>query len=533
MKKILVIAAAVLVLAGLGLGFFTQHTWVSGHLVHNGIEALDLSGAPLEDLQNLARLQKLQTLNLEGTGITAQDYETIQSWLPGCRISWLVPFQGSFLPLDTAQLSVSSLTAGDVETLGYLQGLKTVDATACRDYEAIFLLQQRRPEMTVNYAVEVSGQLLPEDATSLRFSGETLAELTAALDKLPQVSSVTVTGCRDALGLKALGDARPELELVYDVYFGDTAVANTCESLTLDISCLEALEQQLPCFPKLQEVTLEGDAGDAAVHALADAWSQVKFHYSFPLLGKTVHTDDTFLDLSGIPMEDTQALEAALPYFHGLTQVDMLRCGISNQEMEALNNRHPETAFVWLVRLCGRDFRTDIKTFYPTGWGLWADDASVVNLRYCTQVEALDLGHFELSNCDFVEYMPKLKYAVLAIGTIEDVRPLGTLKELKYLELFMSDVTDYWPLINCTSLEDLNVSYSGHGDISPLLQMPWLNRLWLCNHKTTDEEKALLAQHLPDTIMVFDSSSSTDKGWRASPNYYLMRDALGTYYMIF
>jgi Leucine-rich repeat (LRR) protein len=114
------------------------------------------------------------------------------------------------------------------------------------------------------------------------------------------------------------------------------------------------------------------------------------------------------------------------------------------------------------------------------------------------------------------------------------VRPIGTLKNLKYLEIFSTDVTNYWPLINCTSLEDLNLSFSGHGDITPLLQMPWLNRLWLsCNKEVfSEEEKATLAQHLPNTIMVFSSGSATNKGWRNSPNYYAMRDFLGTGYMV-
>ncbi len=533
-KKIGIICACavcVLLIGALAVAFFFSHTWVGGQLVHNQAEGLDLSGKPLSQMENLAKLQNLKNLNLEGTQISIAQYQLIQSWLPQCRIQWLVPFQGQYLSPNTQSLTLTQLSAEDVAALDFFADLRQVDAAGCRDYEALRLLQERHPQCRITYQVLVSGQDLPQDTRVLKVSCESAQEVAAAIENLSQLQSLTVTGCRDSLALKALADANPQLDFTYDVYFGDRHFPSDSRTVTLDAAQIDQVEQLLPCMRRVQHVTILGQAPTEALHALAAQYPDVAFHYSFDLCGKTVHTDDSELDLSGIPMENTQELEASLPYFHRLTSVDMLDCGIANEDMAALNQRHPGVKFVWSVLLAGVPFRTDITYFYPTGIGLYVYDEGLVNLKYCTDIVCLDLGHFGLSDCSFVEYMPKLQYLVLGIGSIQDVRPIGTLKELRFLELFLTDVTDYWPLINCTNLETLNLSYSGHGDITPLLQMPWLDHLWLCQHYTTYAEKQLLAEHLPNTIMVFQSDSSTDKGWRNGPNYYAMRDILGGGYM--
>lgn len=535
MKKKFWILIAVAVLAvvidGLAVCFLLTHSWVGDRLVHNSAQTLDLSGEQGIQVEDFEKLKQLKSLNLEGTGITVSQYAALQALLPDCQIRWLVPFQGQYLSPDTRELTVTTLNQADVEALDYLPQLARVDATACRDYAELRLLQSRHPKCQVSYQVQLGSQSLPPDSRQAQISCDSAAEAAAAIENLPQLKWLYVTGCRDAAGLKALADRNPQLDFTYDIYFGDRPCPSDSASISLDAGELSQLDALLPCFEQVKHVNLIGLAPAQEAQAMADKYPQIQFHFSFDLLGVTVHTDDSLVDLSGIAMESTQAVEAALPYFHRLTQVEMLNCGIENEEMAALNRRHDDILFVWSVIIADRPFRTDIKYFYPTGWEFYVNDENLVNLKYLTELEALDLGHFHLSDCSFVEYMPKLKYLVLAIGTIQDIRPVGTLKELRFLELFMTEVTDYWPLLNCTSLETLNLSYSGHGDITPLLQMPWLDHLWLCFHKTTDEEKALLAQHLPNTIMVFDSPSSTDKGWRNSPNYYAMRDVLGASYM--
>ncbi len=529
MKKWIILGVVALMLLGIAGGFFLTHCYVEGELVYRQTEKLDLSGREITDLERICQLKNLKELNVEDTGLTISQYETLRAALPGCNIRWKVPFQGSYYAPDTASLTVTTLSQDDLLVLDYFPNLTAVDATACRDYEALAQLQAKRPGCTVSYSVDLGGQTLPDTATVLNVHSDSLADIEKAVSLLPQLQSITITGCTDALGLKALADKYPNCHFTYEIYIGSQVFTTDTASMTLAPEELPVLEAVLPCFSQLAEVTFSGDAPQA--HALADRYPDITFHYGFSLLGQNVHTDQEFVDLSGTVLENTGELEAALPYFHRLSQVDMVGCKISNEDMEALNDRHPETLFVWTVKIAGATFRTDIKTFYPTGLELSPTDDNIKNLRYCTEIETLDLGHFELTDCSFVAYMPKMKHLILAIGSIEDIRPIGTLKELRHLELFMTRARDYWPLVNCTKLEDLNLAFSGHGDITPLLQMPWLKKLWFCKHFTTDEEMALFEQYLPNTIIIYESDSSTNRGWRYGVNYYEMRDALGTYDM--
>lgn len=535
-KKIMVCAIVLLVLAAGSVGAFylnraLNYTCVGGSMIHNKTEYLDLSGQPLEDPQPLYRLQDLKLLDLEGTGITVQEYEALQEALPECRILWLVPFQGAYYPQDTQELTITSLTAEEIETLDHLPRLKTVNAAGCTDYDALLALQSRRPDCAVHYTVAVEGRMLPEDTVSLSVSAQSVEELRRIMALLPKLESIRVTGCRDALGLLALQSENPQCAITYDVYIGDTPYSSASQQLTLDTGYLHQLTQVFPCFSQVTDVILEGSGSSPELHALADAYPHIRFHYSFELLGVSVHTDQTFVDLSGIKMEDTQALEAALPYFHQLTQVDMVDCGIANEDMAALNDRHQQTLFVWTVTIAEEVFRTDIKAFYPRGKWLYVTDDTIKNLKYCTELVALDLGHYEVTDCSFLYNMPHLQYLVLADCKISDLTPIGSLKELRFLELFMTKGRDYWSLVNCTSLEDLNLCYAGYGDITPLLQMPWLRRVWIIGNYTSEEEKQLLATYLPNTVIFYDGYSSTGNGWRYGDNYYRMRNALGAYYM--
>lgn len=533
-RKLWIIPILLLVILGLTVYFFfASHTLVDGQLVHNSVDTFVWQGSSLTDMDRLYALTGLRMLNLENADVTAEQYEALKAALPNCQIIWKVPFQNERYPQNTQTLTLHTLTEADLEVLKYFPELTCVNAAGCTDYEALAALRQQLPGCAVHYTVDLAGKTYPEDTTELEVSADDLTALEKALALLPEVAQVRLSGSADALAVKALADQYPRCRFAYDISIGGQTVPNDIAELTLPSESYPELVELLPCFTALSDVTITGSSQELDVHVLADAYPETRFHYDFEAFGRAVNTDQDFLDLSGIKMEDTQALEALLPYFHNLKKVDMVNCGLSNEEMAALNDRHPQTLFVWEVKIGDLYYRTDITYFYPTGSHLSMVNVDVSNLKYCTELVVVDLGHFLIKDCSFVEYTPKLEYLILAIGPLEDIRPIGTLKELKYLEIFSTDVTDYWSLVNCTKLEALNISFSGHGDITPLLQMPWLTHLWLsCNKEVfSEEEKATLAEHLPNTIMVFSSGSATNKGWRNTPGYYGMRDFMGQFYL--
>ena len=140
----------------------------------------------------------------------------------------------------------------------------------------------------------------------------------------------------------------------------------------------------------------------------------------------------------------------------------------------------------------------------------------------------MDVGHMSISELDFLEYMPKLKYLDIALNHIVDLSPLATCKSLVFLVMHsLSMELDYTPLQGCTALEDLNVS-GNPGDISPVFEMKHLKNLWIV--KMGDETYARAKAALPDTNIGYYYSSGNN-GWRQLPNYFKMRDALLMFYM--
>lgn len=492
-KIIIICVAAVLLIAGIVTGLVLNHIraeeaerlriYHETYLVMDGVEylrastELDLSNQQITEIEKLQELTRLEKLNLRGTGITIEQYDMLQAALPACEILWSVPFQGAYCDNTAQELVLETLSESDLAVLSYLPELTSIKADSCRDYEELFLMLEQYPHLAVTYTVPI----------------------------------------------------------------GDLTVAHTEESITVTDPDAEELMTYLQYLPALTAVTLEGvlPENDVLI-TLKETYPDITFLWSFSVCGVETNSLAEFIDLSKIKMEDTQELEAALPCFYNLAKVDMISCGLSNQDMEALNLRYPETSFVWKVTVSGVSVRTDIKFFMPYKHNL-KKIGDLSNLRYCTEIEVLDFGHKCISDVSYIEYMPNLRFLLL-LECNPDLTIVGNCTSLEHLELCDSPVVDFWPLTNLTNLKDLNLSYtpfdlgthkfSSFGDITPLLQMTWLDRLWMTFSRIGDDGRAMMYEALPTTELLFQSTSSTDRGWRYSPQYYEMRDILGMWYMV-
>ena len=298
------------------------------------------------------------------------------------------------------------------------------------------------------------------------------------------------------------------------------------------------LAEKLPLFPDLTRVELIGaQPDDDALFALMEAHPQVAISWELDICGVSVDPLATEVDISGVKVEDLEALEAleaSVLRLPNLQKVIMCGCGISNEEMDALNRRHEDIQFVWSITVRGVTLRTDITELMPYKYNLWPNTREAQVFRYLTELECLDLGHHNIYNCDFVAYMPKLKYLLLGDTQISDLTPLENLTELIYLELFLTEVTDYTPLLDLKNLQDLNLCYT-MGDPEVVAQLTWVKYIrWITAEWGihTKEEKAMLQNALPDTMLEFGIGlSSTGGMWRKTQNYFDMRDILGMGYM--
>lgn len=402
----------------------------------------------------------------------APEYDRIAAAVPGCRIVWNLKFQGSAIPAGAKTLTLEHLSEEDVSLLDHLPHLKTVDAARCRDYPQLMQLIARRPECRVHYTVDF---------------GDVCCD------------------CRDEL-----------------------LVPGRCSA--------EEMAHGLSLLPRARLVDLRGTAlSHAQAAALADAYPHIRFLWNAELGGVGFPTNAEEIDLSGIPMEDTQAVEELLPYLPEVTRIVMCDCGIPSAEMAALAERHPEIRFVWRVKLGPLSARTDDTWFAPITHHQLIGGHDADELKYCTDMECIDLGHCWIRDCEWARGMKNLRYLVLADSYVRDLSPLSELKNLTYLELFVTPVKDYSPLLGCTGLEDLNLGYTS-GDPAPIARMTWLKNLWWGGIRHVPwldgrDPAAILRSGLPDTHIVLYSGSSTGLGWRNLPHYYEMRDRIGMYYM--
>lgn len=341
---------------------------------------------------------------------------------------------------------------------------------------------------------------------------ESTAELVTEPETEPPVSEVTI-------GAQTVGVETQTLSFVEE----NVTAAQLAEAFAL--------------LPELKQAEIRNcGIPQADMMALVQQFPDVEFMWDVEVFGQMLPSDTVEIDISKTPIEDVTQVEALAACFPHLEKVIMAGCGVDNETMDALNRRHEDVQYVWEVKVCWRMLRTDITWFFPFKLDVEPEGDDLYNLRYCTEVVCVDLGHALIKDIEWARYMPKLKYMLFGDTKISDISPLENHKELIYLEMFKTNVTDYTPLLSCTALEDLNLSYT-YGDAEIIRQMTWLKHLWW--HRPTPpwggpetETRLHLADYLPDAVVdVRYTNGSTDGGWREIPNYFAQRDYLGMFYM--
>jgi len=413
----------------------------------------------------LEEMTDVSALDLRDKELTVQQYRLLRNRFPDCEILWNVPFRGTCYPSDIRDLSIDSLDEADLGFLHLFPNLESIQIQRSADCTVLAQLSADRPELRLDYNISFCGASVNCGATSLTISGE----------KLEEAASL------------------------------------------------------LPYFRNLKSVTFAEPLPEAAqIYALQKEYPHVDFSWTLTFHNMTLDHTTAALDLTGIPVT-VEEMETLIPYLPNLSYVDMSGCGIDNEQMDALNRRHKNIKIVWTVSI-GQfiQLKTDTTWFMAAKFGYTVSTEDVYNLRYCTDIIAIDLGHMKITNCDFVAFMPHLRYLILADTKVKDLTPLTGLDELAFLELFLMDVQDFAPLETLTALEDLNLHYT-QGNAEVISRMTWLKNLWW--NRCSDQDLELLRQSIPGCHINYTSYQSTGGGWRNLPNYYAQRDIFGMPYM--
>ena len=534
------IVAAILAAAAICGVLWTGYSFVekeyvfwNGSLFPKHDQSISVTGKTMRNPEAFLKFTNLRQLDARDTGMTAQQYAWFGQEMPDCTVLWDIPIQGNAYDRETTKLTVEKLTAEEIDSLQYFWNLRLVDVGNWDDYSQIQAMQGRYPDCTIRYRINVAGEWWDSDVVSMILSDADPCELMEKLQWFRNLESVMLTGEIPAqTELHQLQDRYPEVFFLWKLEALGLSLETDITELDLSaipMYSVEELENLLPYFPKLEKIILGINMDQEKLVALAKKYPHIQFLFELVFADRVLDTGAEELDLSNIPMENTRTLEEILPCFHNLKKVIMCECGIPSEEMDALNQKYEDIRFVWSVELAGKMFRTDAVYFTPNKWGISCDDENIYDLRYCTDMVCVDIGHhIKVTNCDWVRYMPELKYLILAETGISDLTPLENHESLIYLELFLSKVKDYSPLTTCKALEDLNLCYT-QGDPAPIGEMTWLKRLWWAGCWAG---RTYLKDKLPDTYAEYLSLSSTGSGWREGQHYYDMRDFIGMDYMV-
>lgn len=555
-KKILILLSAILVVAAGGIAWLFSNYQIIGSQLY-----------PKNAIQ----------LDLRGQTVSTDQYAQLHEALPDCQILWDVPLSTGLYASDSTELSIPALSDTDEALLQYFPNLNTLHIGACENPALLLSLIDAYPELEIRCSVPIGGQLCPQDTAQLALAG-LAPEEAALLPLLPELTLVTIDGSCDPDALRSLRDHCFSSGIELHITAGDYVFSSKDTALTID-AVTDDLIVPLSMMTQLETLHLPSPEANAEnLLLLRDALSDTTVTWEKTILGKTFSSDAAEIDLTEIlalnvgqvlgdrtpwqvgleyhvqgtpedvpssikvskyhPLPDKTdetkdliaEVEAAMAYFPDAEQVVMCGSWLHNIHMSNFRERHREDyKVVWSVQCGDLATRTDAKLFMPVKYHVYyffTEDA--YNLKFCEEMEAIDIGHMLVDDISFVKYMPNLKYLILTLGSVEDISPLSSCKNLIFLEMDWTSVTDYSPLIGCTALEDLNIGET-FGNIAPVLEMHWLKNLWLvgCTHETI----WMAAGSLTDThIGAF--YDNPDDGWRQLPNYFAMRDALLMYYML-
>jgi len=450
---------------------------------------LDLRDQGITDVSDLMKQTQLTTLDLRGNELSRESFDTLKAALPDCEILWSVPIAGARFDSDMTALTLDIATDDLADLLAYFPALESVIISTPPDSTTAATLTEKYPTVQFGWDVMIAGETVAADTTTLDLTGKTLnlVAFKTELERLPNLTQVT---------------------------FGDESFA---------------LADQV---------------------ALAQAFPGVQFIWNVQLLDDlNLRSDVAELDLRDYQVPDAAAFSDTLVLFPKLVRLDMCGTGPSDEEMAAMRERYPATKFIWYTHIYHWTIRTDIKGFstgqrreFPDGAG-WYDGSKFSysrfrsegfeNLKYCTDLVALDVGHCTLiGDVNFLAYLPQLRILDISLCDLTDISVVANLPELEFLELNYNYLTDISPIATLKKLKYLNLNNNNITSYDALLDLPVLERLWISCSGLSDQQledmSAALMAKLPNLTI---KASNTNREyamsyWRKGNLGYLEMQAL-------
>lgn len=438
----------------------------------------------------------------------------------------------------TAESITMKLEAGETALLEELTDLRSADLRSSECEEEIMAYAAAHPEVDVVYTVTMS------DGTKADTDAETLTAVLKAedmprLEALGSLRSADLRGSECESELTDYLERHPETELLFTLTLPDGTKADTdAEELDFSGYTSEMTDEgvrAVKAMSALKTVELGKERQDLSrddVLRYMTARPDVVFRYTFKFKGAEINTGEEKIDLRGIWVKNQEDdLWEILPLLRHCTWLDLDATGVDTDEVVAMMEQNPGLRIIWRVMVGnGEAVRTDTKKIW---FNTLQNTMQAQNLKYCTDVELLDLGHCKISDVSFLASMPNLRVCILGLNPLTDISALKSLKKLEYLEIFNMPLKDLSPLADHPDLAHLNIVLTEVEDLSPLYNCP-LQRLWIGDTTpVSEEELAAFRKVNPDCEINTTTYSPTDGGWRRyegadfAPRYLQLRDEMG------
>jgi len=406
-----------------------------------------------------------------------------------------------------------------------------VDLSGSTCYSAIVDFASKRPHLDITYSVSLGATDISSKATSASlkpgsFDYDLLME---HLQFLPNLNALTLTDVElSADQLNAIREAYPEIALDYAVeLFGSS---HSVDTTTLDLSSMDSSGIEEACrklakMNNLTDVTLSNSLSFEDVNQLQDAVPQIRFHYSFNLLGKTVSTGDDEIIYKNLNLGDSDEAEIrkALKILDHTSRFVLDNCGFSNETLAKLREDfRGGPKVIWRVYF-GTEGRYNTLTDDDTIRAVYnVTDSTCGPMKYLEDVKYMDLGHNEyLTDFSFVGYMPELEVLIGSGSAVKDLSGIENCKKLTWLELASCHkLENIEPLAGCEGLKYLNISYTKVKSLEPLDGLKLERFIYLSPKASTKEQNTFLTIHpKSECITVFYGYSQPyGYGWRYDDN---------------
>lgn len=531
-RNIALIIAAVLALA-LVLALVLNLTGVTKPYVrtlHKKVTA--------ESISQLDEYPSLRSVNLSGSTC----YDEIEAFIashPDIEVTYTVSLGSCAVDALATEIALPAKGADPaavLENLRYIRNVTDVDlSNVAFTHEQIAALVKTYPDVMFHYSVEVLGKPVDGAVTELDLSDAPpaqMADVKSALELLPRVERVNLSGSTCYDEIEAFIASRPDIEVTYTVSMGDYAVDSQATEVGLPApGCDPAMVlENLEYLRHVTDVDLSNaDFGHEQIAALLETYPDVVFHYSVDVLGTMVDGGATELDLSGMRPEQVADALYALELLPRMERVELSGNGgqsaLSLADVKALKDGAPQAGFHYSFQLFGQALDTDMERmeYYMADIGNDGveqirqamdimDKCSYVKLEKCgidsevmaklrddypersvvwrvyfaegmsslTDADTV-LATFSLKdgNCSELKYCTEVKYMDIGHNsTLQDVSFLAYMPKLEILILSGSPVTDLTPLANCHALNFLELCFCGRlEDISPVKDLENLEYL--------------------------------------------------------